>query len=408
MNYFRPIARFYEVYDEGHRLVPMEGLRGLAVLLVFFVHFHALFGRYAESNLIIYGASRFLGSVGNIGVDLFFVLSGYLIYGALLRKKSSYPKFIQRRLERIYPTFIAVFCIYLLLSALFHSENKIHGSFMCRSMYVLENLLLLPGILDITPIITVAWSLSYEFFFYLTLPVVVWLTQMRLWKRGARVTLFCMIWLFYIVYSFSVSRSRVRLLMFVAGILLFEAIGSSWLKNKLSRKGEIIAICMMISSLVLIYLYDTRADLIEFLPGLSAGSNNLPGVPTFQGPYKVIILSISCPLLALYSFEFNGILSKLFSWHPLRFLGNMSYSYYLIHGLTLHGVALAVYLLVPMTKSSLPTFLLLLPIGFVSTWIVSSLLFLLIEKPLSLRPRAGSGSRQELRTNHPRNASSGR
>ena len=34
----------YMLSDERQRLIPMEGLRGLAVLLVFFVHFHALFG----------------------------------------------------------------------------------------------------------------------------------------------------------------------------------------------------------------------------------------------------------------------------------------------------------------------------------------------------------------------------
>src|ERR1041385_7793178 len=122
-----PLAqRIYELAGDAGRLTPMEGLRGLAVLLVFFVHFHALFGGYAENILILRTASHFLGVVGNAGVDLFFVLSGYLIYGALLRNRTSIVKFLWRRVERIYPTFLAVFVLYLGLSALFPDASKLH------------------------------------------------------------------------------------------------------------------------------------------------------------------------------------------------------------------------------------------------------------------------------------------
>jgi len=66
-----------------------------------------------------------LENIGHSGVDLFFVLSGYLIYGALIRKKVSYLSFFRRSVERIYPTFLCVFAIYLVLSILFPEENKI-------------------------------------------------------------------------------------------------------------------------------------------------------------------------------------------------------------------------------------------------------------------------------------------
>lgn len=375
----------YQLSDEQQRLIPMEGLRGIAVLLVFFVHFHALFGSYASIHPIFEWLSGFLGNIGNTGVDLFFVLSGLLIYGILLRRRVSYFKFIRRRLERIYPTFLTVFLLYLLLSVIFRDESKIHGPFLSACLYVLANALLLPGIFAVTPIITVAWSLSYEFFFYLIIPVVVWLTRMRTWKRAARVAFFSGVWLLYILYAFTLPRSQVRLLMFIAGILTYEAMDSVWLKDKLTRRGEIVAICTFLASLAFVYLYDARPQLLGFLPGLTAGKTVLPGIDTFQGPYKVIVLSISCAMLAFYSFEFDGLLKAFFSWTPLRCLGNMSYSYYLIHGLALHAVAVIAYSIVPEGHPSLPLFLLALPLGFAVTWIASSCLFLFVEKPISLR-----------------------
>src|SRR5437016_6116832 len=84
-RYARWAKGIYELPGGGSRSIPMEGLRGLAVALVFFVHFHALLGDYARNNTALWNPSKFLGLVGNTGVDIFFVLSGYLIYGTLVR-----------------------------------------------------------------------------------------------------------------------------------------------------------------------------------------------------------------------------------------------------------------------------------------------------------------------------------
>ncbi|HXM97466.1 MAG TPA: acyltransferase [Candidatus Dormibacteraeota bacterium] len=391
------IRAVYEISNGQRRLVPIEGLRGFAVLLVFFVHFDAFFGRYASLHPLIKRLSVILGNIGNTGVDLFFVLSGALIYGALIRRKVSYFKFIGRRLERIYPAFLAVFCIYLILSAVFPGESKIHGSLSSASLYVLENALLLPGILPIIPIITVAWSLSYEFFFYLIIPIVVGVTRMRAWKGASRVAFFVGLWLFYLLYAFTVPRSQVRLLMFIAGILLYEAMDSTWLKRRLTRWGEIFSIVIFLASLAFVYLYDAHANWFGFLPGLTEGRTVLPGIPTFQGPYKVIVLSISCTMLVFYSVEFDGLLRRFFSWNPLRYLGNMSYSYYLIHGLALHALAMILYSIVPEGQPKLSVFLLALPVGFAMTWVAASILFILVEKPMSLRRHlAGVAEREQV------------
>jgi peptidoglycan/LPS O-acetylase OafA/YrhL len=130
--------------------------------------------------------SLIFGEHRSSGVDLFFVLSGYLIYGAVIRKKVSHLTFFRRRVERIYPTFLCVFAIYLVLSILFPEENKIPARSLAAAIYILQNALLLPGIFHIQPIITVAWSLSYELFYYLSLPVLVMMLGMRSWRSSRR------------------------------------------------------------------------------------------------------------------------------------------------------------------------------------------------------------------------------
>lgn len=208
---------------------------------------------------------------------------------------------------------------------------------------------------------------------------------MRGWKSATRAAFFVMLWLAYIIYAFTVPRSQVRLLMFVAGILLYEALDSGWLESKLTRLGEIFAIILFLLSLAFVYLYDARPEWLSVLPALTAGRTILPGVPAFQGPYKVIALSFSCPILTVFSFQYDGILNRIFSWNPLRYLGNMSYSYYLIHGLALHGVALIISKILPLGRHDVLAYFLGLLIGFVATWIASTFLFAFVEKPMSLR-----------------------
>src|SRR3569833_3393188 len=75
----------------------------------------------------------------------------------------------------------------------------------------------------IEPLITVAWSLSYEFFYYLLVPLVIALSAMRRWQPRQRITFL----VFASATGFIVAGiygSYVRLLMFVAGMLLYELI----------------------------------------------------------------------------------------------------------------------------------------------------------------------------------------
>src|SRR6516164_1060933 len=106
-------ASLFEVGDRQDRVASLEGLRGLAILLVFLCHYYDIIWRdlpsqsraFSKFGLLLVGA-------GGTGVDLFFVLSGFLIYGAVCSPRFNARRFIVRRAVRIYPAFLAVLLLY--------------------------------------------------------------------------------------------------------------------------------------------------------------------------------------------------------------------------------------------------------------------------------------------------------
>ncbi|HEX4048756.1 MAG TPA: acyltransferase [Elusimicrobiota bacterium] len=361
------LANVYESPSGSTRIVPMEGVRGLAVILVFFVHYHALFHRWALEGGLTFRISSFMWSIGHSGVDLFFALSGFLIYGSVITGRTPYLKFMGRRAWRIYPTFLAVFAVYLVLSRLFPGENKIPAGLLPGSSYIVQNLLLLPGLFDIPPMISVAWSLSYEFFYYLLIPLIVIGLGMRKWSSKECALLFAVMAAAYTAYCVHGPYPRLQLIMFVSGILLFEAFrlfpdeavkSSTW-----------------------------SQDLLGLLALLACAPVAHMAGELGSGWFIKIVVQFHLFLVFLFAcFRSNSFLGRMFSGRFIRYLGNMSYSYYLVHGLTLKFVAMLLARFAPMDTSG-AIFWLALPAAFAATWVSSTLLYVIVEKRAQGRPR---------------------
>lgn len=333
----------------------MEGMRGLAVTAVFCVHY-ATFSLPYASHSGLAPVMQALHQIGNAGVDLFFVLSGYLIYGAAL-KRPPYFSFMKRRIRRIYPAFMAVFSIYLLISFTIPHESKIPAGWWPAFIFIAENALLLPGIFPLPRLIPVAWSLSYELLYYIVIPVLVMGLGLHRWRRAWRIALLlALAMLGALVAGF--AGGPVRAIMFLGGAILYDTNDKGMHRPLVAPAALLAAFASML---------------------LPMGTRSLDAA-------HAVMLFIALPLFCFACFaQPASAMSKRLSAWPIRWLGNMSYSYYLLHGLVLKAAFLALMRWRPPTGHEAALAAALLVPLYLLTIIASAMLFASVERPLSLR-----------------------
>lgn len=405
------LARWFEISGgKSNRFAPMEGLRGVAILLVFFAHYYDIIWRDLPlHNHTLSTLGQALLGTGGTGVDLFFVLSGFLIYGAVRKPALDMRKFLARRVQRIYPAFLAVLLIYLAMSPFLHLvhaasdryASRIPGTAVGSVLYVLANVAFLPGVFPVKPIMNVAWSLSYEWFFYLLLPLVVMAFGMCRWQRRTRCSFFLGGALLFLVANIVFPaafyfpsnpgrESHVEAVMFAGGIVLYEIVEAQrmlrWNTAIVDAAAWILgggaAIAGAIAGVVKLGIAapDPRVSEVEALLSTAL----------FIG-YSALVLAALTP---------GTKTARALSARPVRWLGNMSFSFYLIHGLPLHVLGIAAARLHAGSLAGARlwiVFVAAIPFVFVITAATSAVLFLAVEKRLSLassrRPHAAEGSR---------------
>jgi exopolysaccharide production protein ExoZ len=198
---------------------------------------------------------------------------------------------------------------------------------------------------------------------------------MRGWRHWQRVSFFIALAVISFAILLRMPGPYLRLVMFLSGILLYEAIGSSIRRWSHRIPGESVALLAFLASFPLIFVIWIRPNLVSFLPGIH----------TLGGGYCVLVLFGSFLGFAFFCFGQDGLLNQLFSWTPLRWLGNMSYSYYISHGFTLKVMARVAARAFPSTGNSPVIFWSVLPFAIAATLVFSTLLFITVEKPFSLR-----------------------
>ena len=178
--------------EDSHRIPALDGIRGIAILLVMFIHF-------TERNVSAGLANSIytqLAGVGWIGVDLFFVLSGFLITGLLLDSKGAphyFRNFYARRTLRIFPLYYACLLVWLVavpwlappswqygqgVLATLEREQAWYWTYLSNWRMGLDGEW--PGLG-----ISVYWSLAIEEQFYLIWPAVVRFCSVRMLRRIA-------------------------------------------------------------------------------------------------------------------------------------------------------------------------------------------------------------------------------
>lgn len=151
----------------GNRLEVVDCLRGVAVLLVCFLHFTVGANNSFEAESII----RRLGSYGWLGVEMFFVISGFIIPYSLHRagyQPRNYPTFLLKRVLRLDPPYLFAVLLIIGLNYLVTLAPSFQGEpFKFSLPQALLHLAYLNTFFDYGWLNPVFWTLAIEFQYYL-------------------------------------------------------------------------------------------------------------------------------------------------------------------------------------------------------------------------------------------------
>ncbi|HWW68547.1 MAG TPA: acyltransferase [Duganella sp.] len=295
----------------------LQALRGLAALAVVFHHVlrAVTINRPAELHLppspLL--SNPILVDLGAMGVDLFFVLSGFLmmyISRPYEQGTKSTGDFLANRLIRVWPLY-AVVTIYLLGQA-YHNASAGGSGFDLAPMRLLS-LFFIPsfnesGILQ--PILGVGWTLNYEVFFYLVFAASILMKRDRILAIAT-----VLVGGGYAIGALLPDGSVLRAFLFNSVILEFllgAAIASAYMKSMLVAKHAYACLAAGLAVLAI------------FAP-----------VPVDEG-FRLLTRGVPAALL----FAFVLLSESKIRWpRAIIVLGDASYSIYLVHIPVLYTVA---------------------------------------------------------------------
>jgi peptidoglycan/LPS O-acetylase OafA/YrhL len=365
------------------RIPQLDGLRGIAILLVISLHylndsFHGPFGSFLY---------RF-GSVfrfGWTGVDLFFVLSGFLIGGILLdaRKASNYfSTFYIRRFFRILPIYYLWVTLFA-IAALFVGNsvgglipNDLSALKLLPVYYLfLQNYFSLPIWTLAWLWLAVAWSLGIEEQFYLISPPLVRFLSIRKLKLVLLATLILAPILraaLFLVWPGGKSAMYVWMPCRADSLAMGMLVALFWREGKIQqwyaahRTAFYVLLAILIAPIpfCIKWLFSASAFWMGFLG------------------YSWLALLFVC-LLVLSLLEPEGIWSRNLQWPFLREMGRLSYCVYLIHLLVLglcHALLLHRLPSIASVRGALVTLL-----AFGVTYVLAFLSWRFFEHPLLRR-----------------------
>jgi len=289
----------------------IDGLRAIAVIAVIFYH----------AQVTIFGHQPFKG--GFIGVDVFFVISGYLISRILLREllvkgKISVLQFYERRARRILPILFTVFLVSLplaynlllptqfinyaksILSATFFSSNIFF--YFTNTQYGAESSLFQPFLHT--------WSLGVEEQFYIFFPILIVLLY-RFAKNHLSIILTALI-LISVQYSDWMISQNLQFNFFMIFSRFWELGLGSLLALSELRYGRI------------------KHELLKKIMPLIGLTLIIWSIFVSSPQFLTIMPTVGTVLIILYS-DKSDFVGKVLSFQPIVGIGLISYSMYLWH-----------------------------------------------------------------------------
>ncbi|MEO7102614.1 MAG: acyltransferase, partial [Gemmatimonadaceae bacterium] len=311
----------------------LDGVRGLAIVMVMFRHLSLKEMGQSPSSPLLDRVVHSIASVGWVGVDLFFVLSGFLITGILLDAKGTpgaFPRFWKRRALRIFPLYYVTcaFLFFVLPHIGYFARDPATARLVHYQawywLYGVNVLEVLHGGLA-TPLNTAHfWSLSVEEQFYLAWPFVVLLVSRKaLWRvvvgmsiaaLGCRLVLVLLTsggWLG--AYVLSVARMDIL----GAGAIVALAVRTPGGLETARRYAPTLAVAA-IGAISLLALQD------------ASGFNNVNPYIATAG-YSLLAVLGSCVLIFVLASEDGHGWKRVFEGRTLGMFGKYSYCLYVVH-----------------------------------------------------------------------------
>ncbi len=335
--------------DIGAHFPALDGLRGLAILLVLIFHETVMVPNTAFDRAFLHVAY-----LGWCGVDLFFVLSGFLITGILFDTKGTenfFRNFYARRTLRIFPLYYAVvFFSLIILPAVgqmglvppekFANFGRIEGNEIWYWLY-LSNFSIANEGRFLHAILDISWSLAIEEQFYLLWPTVVYFCSRRALMRVCIGLVFLAIaWRTSLVFGFSRGPfvNPIGVYVMTPGRLDALAIGA-WIALAVRVPGGIERTVAMARKTMPLAAFGVVAfvaldnmrrwfppDFVDHRDAHSFAGHLMQCVG-----YTVFALFFAALLVLTLTAPAGTALGRFFHWRFMRMLGQYSYAMYLFH-----------------------------------------------------------------------------
>lgn len=296
----------------------IDGLRAIAVI-----------------SVIIYHLNENWLSGGFLGVDIFFVISGFLITGIIIteiqQNSFSFKQFYTRRIKRIYPAFITVMALVSLIASvifIYNDFNQLRKTIELAIAFLSNFYLgLTQGYFDLSanenPVLHI-WSLAVEEQYYLIFPLILILAYKKF--REIKVLFIITLILFFILLATSfVSANFYKEVLhqpniyYLSNLRFPELLVGSLLaiyhnlSNKVQLSKQVNNILAILSTLLLFSCLFLMNNDIAYIPGIT------------------LILPCIFTALIIHTTSQNNIVKLCLSNKAIVFIGKISYSLYLYH-----------------------------------------------------------------------------
>ncbi len=298
----------------------LDGIRGCAIIAVIALH----------------GGLGLPG--GFLGVQVFFVLSGFMISSVLLEEvravqRISLPRFYARRALRLLPTFFAVLAAVAVYALAFpdrRSVDGLGGEALAATFYVANWVYASAG--NLSHLLVHTWSLSVEEQFYLLWPPVL----AFLIARGVRspsilaftgVGIACSAGMRFLLYTpervdrlYFGSDARIDAMLIGCALALIAYAGRLPQSRLAINAIRVAGVVSILAIAVSMRIFDRHSAVL------------------YRSGFLLIVLG-SAAVIALVIVSETGVIGKALSWRPLAGIGRMSYGLYLWHLPVFYAVA---------------------------------------------------------------------